>query len=230
MTLLKDQAIQLALLGEWEKAIDVNHQILQETPDDVETLNRIGFAYTALRRTKDAIQSYEKVLSLDDQNPIALKNMKRLIANKKNNDTTNHTPLFIALADTMFIEEYGKTKVVELINVAQSQVIAHLMTGEMVTLRIKRSKIFVLDTNDTFIGMLPDDIGKRLIKFMTGGNTYSACIKGISKKGVIIFIKEVKHANRFKNQLSFLTLEQPKNNAAKSQRFSRKEDDTDDEE
>lgn len=231
MTASKDQAIQLALQGNWEKAIELNQQLLNETPSDIETLNRMAFAFIALGKSKDAMKAYEKVLLLDNQNPIALKNMKRLSQNKKSNGETTHTPLFTALADTMFIEEHGKTKVVDLINVAQSQVIAHLMTGEMVYLRIKRSKMFVLDTNDTFIGMLPDDIGKRLINFMEGGNAYQACIKAINKKGVSIFIKESKKANKFKHQPSFLSLEPSKNMpSAKTQRSSRKSDDTEDDE
>ncbi len=228
MTASKDQAIQLALQGNWEKAIELNQQILSASPDDFETLNRIAFAYSALRKDKDAVKTYEKVLLLDAQNPIALKNLKRLHATQKTNGSKNHIPTFAALSDTMFIEENGKTKVVELINIAQQQIIAHLMTGEMIHLRIKRSKIFVLDTSDTFIGMLPDDIGKRLIKFMEGGNLYSACIKAINKKGITIFIKEDKRANKFKNQPSFLNPEQPK--AAKNSRPSQKSDDTDDEE
>lgn len=230
MIALKDQAIQLALKGEWEKAIEINEQILTDVPDDIETLNRVGFAYSALRKNKKAADTYEKVLQLDNQNPIALKNMKRLNANKKNPNETNHIPLFAALADTMFIEEHGKTKVVELINAAQIQVIAHLMTGEMVYLRIKRSKIFVLDSNETFVGMLPDDIGKRLIKFMEGGNTYQACIKAINKKTVTIFIKETKRVKKFKNQLSFLSLDTTKNISMKNQRLPKPFEESDEEE
>lgn len=230
MTSLKDQAIQFALQGDWEKAVDFNQQILEENTNDIETLNRMAFALTALHRNKDAIKMYEKVLLLDNQNPIAIKNMKRLNASKKQNGTSTHTPLYTALADTMFIEEHGKTKVVELINVAQSQVIAHLMTGEMVLLRIKRSKIFVLDTSETFIGMLPEDIGKRLINFMNGGNMYQACIKAINKKSLTIFIKETKRVNKFKNQLSFVNMEATKPHSSKIQRVSRKSEETDDEE
>jgi tetratricopeptide (TPR) repeat protein len=230
MTASKDQAIQLALHGEWEKAIELNQQILLDTPDDFETLNRIAFAYTALRRNEEAAKTYKKVLLLDNQNPIALKNLKRLEATQKTDAGKNHIPHFAALADTMFIEENGKTKVVELINVAQLQIIAHLMTGEMIHLRIKRSKVFVLDGDETFIGMLPDDIGKRLITFMEGGNTYQACIKAISKKGIVIFIKEVSRAKKFKNQPSFLNPEQQKTNSGKTSRASQKSDGTDDEE
>ena len=106
--------------------------------------------------------------------------------------------------DSMFIEESGKTKSVELVNVAQTSILTRLVTGELLELRIKRLKVFVLDTNNIYIGMLPDDIGKRLIKFIKGGNTYEACVKSANEHHVIIFIKELKRASRFKNYPSFL--------------------------
>lgn len=228
MTALKDQAIQQALQGNWEKAIEINQGLLTDTPDDIETLNRIAFAYSALRDNAQAMKTYEKVLALDNQNPIARKNMQRL-ASSKTNGSASHGPLVTALSDTMFIEEHGKTKVVELHNVAQSEIIGHLMSGEMVHLRIKRSKIFVLDNDETFIGMLPEDLGARLIKFMEGGNTYQACVKGVDKKSVMIFIKEVKRATKFKNQPSFLSLE-PQKISSKLAKAHRKEEVEEDEE
>jgi shikimate kinase len=50
MTASKDQAIQLALHGDWEKALVLNQELLLQNPDDFETLNRIAFVYTALRK------------------------------------------------------------------------------------------------------------------------------------------------------------------------------------
>lgn len=226
MTATKDQAIQLALKGNWEQAREINQKILQENPDDIETLNRLAFAYTALGKNKDAGLTYEKVLKLDNQNPIALRNLKRLSGNKKtNSDDNQHIPLVISISDTMFIEEHGKTKVIELVNLAPSEIYGTLMIGEMLNLRIKRSKIFVLDGNEKFIGMLPDDIGKRLLKFLSGGNIYHACVKSVSKKGVTIFIKEMKKVTRFKNQPSFLWALEAKNQHNKSYRDSKEDSD-----
>ncbi len=71
-------------------------------------------------------------------------------------------------------------------------------------MNIKRSKIFALDEQKQYIGMLPDNIGKRLIKFMNGGNAYEAYIKSSLNNHIALFIKEIKRANRFKNQPSFL--------------------------
>ena len=66
---LKSQAIQTALTGDWQTAIILNLQLLEENPEDIETLNRLAFAYTILGKVKEAKQTYQKVLHLDTQNP-----------------------------------------------------------------------------------------------------------------------------------------------------------------
>jgi len=41
---LSKEAISLALSGDWERAAEVNQAILDQTPDDVESMNRLGKA------------------------------------------------------------------------------------------------------------------------------------------------------------------------------------------
>lgn len=195
----KTQAIESALMGDWQSAIELNQELLKENPNDIETLNRLAFAYTALGKIKNAKDVYQTVLKLDGKNPIALKNLKRLSENK--NTPKNLT--VIGQINNMFLEESGKTKVVELVNVAQPKIIANLMTGELLVLSIKRLKIFLLDQKKRYVGMLPDDLGKRLIKFIKGGNSYQAFVKSIENHQITVFVKETNRSNRFKNQPSF---------------------------
>ncbi|OGH41513.1 MAG: hypothetical protein A3H79_00015 [Candidatus Levybacteria bacterium RIFCSPLOWO2_02_FULL_36_8b] len=205
MTIVKNQAIQTALVGDWKTAIILNKELLVENPNDIETLNRLAFAFSVVGKTKDAKSTYQKVLELDNQNPIALKNLKRLTQSNVKNISNNHQSPFLAgQIDTMFIEESGKTKIIELVNITTPKTITRLMTGELLNLRIKRFKIFVLDRENEYIGMLPDDIGRRLIKFLKGGNNYEAYIKCVENHRVTIFIKETKRSARFKNQPSFI--------------------------
>src|SRR5256885_4200475 len=130
MSSLKNQAIQTALLGDWSNAIALNQDILQEDPNDIDTLNRLAFAYLSMGNTKDAKAIYERVLALDMKNPIAIRNLKRL-----NDGETKRT----VTLNNLFIEEPGKTKVIELLNVADKKVITRLRSGEMISLRIKRN-------------------------------------------------------------------------------------------
>lgn len=205
MVPLKTQAVQTALQGDWQAAIILNQMLLEENPNDIDALNRLAFAKLSIGDVKEAKNIYQKVLDLDANNPIASKNLQRLAGNTSQSVNGIHIQV-----NNVFIEESGKTKVVELINTADRKVIAPLRNGELLSLSIKRMKIFMYDTQKQYIGMLPMDIGNRLIKFINGGNEYEAYIKTVHNQNVTILIKEVKRAMRFKNQPSFISIEKTK--------------------
>ncbi len=207
MTLLKTQAIQTALMGDWQSAVSINRTLLEDNPDDIDTLNRLAFAFASLGKIKEARNLYQKVLSLDMQNPIATRNLKRLSGTSAKGLQNGQGNLQM---NNIFIEEPGRTKVIELINVAEQKIISRLRCGETINLCVKRMKIFVLDGNKQYIGMLPDDISKRLIKFINGGNKYEAYVKIVDNHRVTIFIKETKRSLRYKNQPSFASFDKSK--------------------
>lgn len=195
-------AIQATLQGNWDHAITLNLELLKENPKDVESLNRLAFAYSALGKNKEAKETYERVLAIDDLNAIALRNLKRLEGLGKKS-----TPQVFHLDNSMFLEEVGKTKVITLVNPAPARILRRLQMGQPVVMHIKRSKLFVLDENKEFLGMLPDNISHRLIKFMNGGNKYEAYIRAAEEHSASVFIRETKRATRYKNQPSFVTFE-----------------------
>ncbi len=205
-TPLKTQAINYALTNDWKKAQTINEQLVEENPEDIDSLNRLGFAFIKLGRYNKAKETYRKVIFLDKTNPIALKNLKRLESvskgGKKDNGTNSHSTISLS---EIFIEEAGKTKTVELKNLADKKTLSLVEPGDPVSMLIKRSKIFVQTRDKKYIGALPDNISMRLITFMKGGNEYMACIKASDEKNVTIFIKETKKSARFKNQASFIS-------------------------
>lgn len=203
MSLLKTQAIQTALVGNWEEAIKLNKELLKEDPQDVEALNRMALAYTILGKSTSAKTTYKKVLEIDPLNSIAIKNLKRIKPEGKGKKDELVTNITIQV-NNIFLEETGKTKIVDLINLAQSEVLSKLKTGQSVDLSIKRLKIFVHGDSNSYIGVLPDDIGKRLIKFINGGSKYEAFVKSAKHNAVSIFIRELKRASKFKEIPSFL--------------------------
>lgn len=205
MTPLKSQAIQTALHGDWENAIHINLEILKENPSDIDTMNRLAFAYASKGDIKKAKELYTNVLDLDAQNPIATKNLRRLVGMSQKSPSSS--PIIM---NNIFIEEPGKTKVIELLNIADKKITTNLNCGELLALNIKRSKLFVLDGTSNYIGMLPDDISRRLIEFMGGGNTYDAYVKTANSGKVVVFIRETKKVARFKNQQSFTQSEKTK--------------------
>lgn len=199
---LKNQAIQTALEGNWPSAITINKNLVKENPEDVDALNRLSFAYTITGKLREAKSTYQKVLLIDPLNPIALRNLKKLKDKNFNAAGNGNSNTHL---NNNFLEEPGRTKVVELVNIAQPKFIEALRTGQSVELSIKRLKIFVLEQKQ-YIGVLPDDIARRLIKFIKGGCSYSAYIKSSNAHKVTIFIKEVKKTTRFKDQPSFTSI------------------------
>lgn len=216
MTPLKTQAVQTALMGDWDTAILLNQLLLKENPNDIDTLNRLAYAFASTGDTKKARDIYNKVLTLDVQNPVALRCLKKLtVIGKSHMDGQ-----IMQQMNNIFIEEPGKTKVIELVNIADPKIISQLRCGETLTLSLKRMKIFVLDLQKRYIGMLPDDISKRLMKFLNGGNTYAAYVKTTDDNKVIILARETRRAPKFKNQPSFTVSERIKLTIPKNAHFS----------
>lgn len=200
----KDLAIQATLKGNWEEAITLNLEILKDSPKDTEALNRLAFAYAVQGKLKEAKEMYGKVLKIDYLNPIAQKNLKRL----GESSPKKATPIASYHIDNnMFLEEVGKTKVITLLNTAPPKVLRTLRVGQPLQLTLKRLKIFALDESKEFIGMLPDNVSRRLTKFMKGGNKYEAYVKSVEDHIVMLFVKETKRSARYKNLPSFAMLE-----------------------
>lgn len=197
---ITNQAIQTALQGNWTEAITLNKSLIKENPADIDALNRIALAYTIVGKVKEAKSAYQKVINIDPLNSIALRNLKKL--KDKNIVITPVSGNY--QINNHFLEQPGKTKVIELINIAQPKVIETLRMGQSLTLSIKRLKIFAQEQNQ-YIGVLPDDIAKRLIKFIKAGAIYDAYVKSANPHKVSIFVKEIKRAKRFKDQPSFLS-------------------------
>ena len=205
MKLTKNQAIQTALTGDWNSAVSLNKSILQENPNDVEALNRMALAYMILGKSKSARNTYQKVLEIDPLNSIAIKNLRKL----QGDSSKNSGDIVTIQVNNIFLEETGRTKVVDLINLAQAEILLTLRTGQSVDLSTKRLKIFI-SQGKKYVGVLPDDIGKRLIKLIKGGNKYEAFVKSASHQNVAIFIRELKRATKFKEQPSFLQIVEKK--------------------
>lgn len=203
MISLKNQAIYTALKGDWEKAITLNKTLVKDNPNDIDALNRLAFAFSILGKAKDAKNIYKKVLEIDALNPLALRNLKKILDDKGPKNSIKKDSISINVSNA-FIEEPGKTKVVEVINIAQPEIISRLRTGQSLSFSVKRFRIFLLTKPKQYVGMLPDNIGKRLIEFIKAGNLYEAFVKSVSNYHLIVFIKETKRASRLKDQPSFI--------------------------
>ncbi len=74
------QAVEAALMGHWDEAVQTNVHILEVFPDDVRAYNRLGRAYTELDRHEEAVEAYEQALQRQPSNPISRKRVTELYA------------------------------------------------------------------------------------------------------------------------------------------------------
>src|SRR5690242_10888814 len=64
--------------NQWQEAVDVNRQLIDIAPDEVEPWNRLGKALSELGRYAEARDAYNDALQRDPNNMIAQKQLKRL--------------------------------------------------------------------------------------------------------------------------------------------------------
>lgn len=198
------KAIDAALDSNWEEALKINKKIIKLDPQNVDALNRQAKAYLELGKGNLAKKYYSEVLKFDSYNPIALKNLKIMKSFKANCKSQNRSNCHDRLSPTLFLQEPGKTKMVSLLNVAEPQKLSQTYPGMKVRMIVKNRKVTIVDPNDTYLGVLPDDISHHLCKLFKGGNKYELFVKSIRVNSLSVIIKETFRSKRFKNQPSFL--------------------------
>ncbi|MBI2007406.1 MAG: tetratricopeptide repeat protein [Candidatus Blackburnbacteria bacterium] len=219
MDSLAQKAIDEALRGNWAEAKALNQKILKENPRDEEALNRLARACLELGDLKKTIFCYKKVLRLDPYNTIAQKAIFRLSKSKRKIRSTGPDStgagrrklrsLPLPSAANLFIEEPGRTKTVPLIHLGADTVISELTTGEEVKLAPHAHRVSVQTKTRSYVGRIPDDLSRRLIKLTRAGNIYKSLVKSVSPDGVKIFIREVKREESLGNIPSFPSNEKP---------------------
>lgn len=198
---LAQKAIEQALKGQWNEAISTNLLILKDSPKDTETLNRLAHAYSEIGKLQLAREHAQKVLNLDPFNSIAQKCLEKWKSVKK--ATKNSSRSFVS--SESFLEESGKTRIVNLINIGSQKVLAMLHPGEEVKIHCHTHKVSINSHDNKYVGKLPDDLAARLRMLIRGGNKYQALIKSIDSKEVTVFIRETEKGRESPDMPSFPT-------------------------
>lgn len=183
LLVLQKKAIDLVKVGDWQKALEQNEEILQFYPDHVPTLNRVGFCYLQLNNKPKAKEIYQRVLQKERLNPIAKKYLQVLMQK----GDIKHKPVD-AFED--FVEEPGKTKIVSLDRLAGVQILSELSVASRCSLKPKGRYVTVLNQSQVYIGSLPEDISRHLSLLIKTGNEYTCVIRSVSKQECSVFIKE----------------------------------------
>ncbi len=204
------QAIDAALDARWDEAVKLNQEIIKFDPKNIDALNRQARAYFELGKLNLAQKFYNEVLEYDPYNPIAQKNLKIIKTFKKvgvltdNKNITNGTNHIGRISPSLFLQEPGKTKIVNLLKVAEPQKLSMVYPGMQVEVVPKNRGLCVTDHRIGYLGALPDDISFQILRFIKGGNKYQAFIKSVKVNGLSILVREVFRSKKFKNQPSFL--------------------------
>lgn len=194
-------AILSALSQNWDEAIRLNNEIIKKDKTNIEAYNRLGFAYLKRCDINEARLSYQKVLKLDPYNQIAQKNLERIGVLKSKTFAASAT---ITLSPLTFLEEPGKTKIAECVNIAPNSVLSAITCGQNVILKPKNHTVEVRTDDGTYLGALADDLSFRLIKLTAAGNTYQVIVKSVNKKRLLLFIRETSRGKKYLGQPSFV--------------------------
>lgn len=200
---LESQAVQAALSTNWEKAIDLNKQILKTDDRNIESFNRLGRAYSESGELDKARSSYRSVLRIDPYNSIALKNLERLKAAGTGTKLNGGG----ILNPDLFMEEPGKTRVIEATELTKPEVLAALHTADRVTLESSGDSVSFKDPGGRKLGVYQGDLAAKLSSLLKAGNLYEAYVKSVKPTELKIFVREIKRAAKFANVPSFPTVD-----------------------
>jgi tetratricopeptide (TPR) repeat protein len=187
---LTQQAIRQALDNQWEEAVASNRELLKIVQRNSETLNRLGKALSELGRYDEAKKAYNESLQINPENAIARKNLDRLALLSEQGVQIPIGSSNERVDPRLFIEEIGKTGVTLLVNLAVREVLARLNAGDQVYPFADGHILFIRTSRGEIIGQVEPVLANRLIKFIQGGNQYTAAITEISDSQVRVIIRE----------------------------------------
>jgi len=195
-----DEAIELALANRWVEDVQVNRGIMDRFGPDEDTLNRLGKAYTELGQLNDATEAYKSTLKMNPVNPIAVKNLSKLQALRGGQPV----PTSKAKVDVdAFIEETGKTSLTALHVHAEGDPCSKVAGGDPVKLIVAGDTMNVETARGIYLGHLEHALGRRLIKFLEGGNRYSGAVATCDGGAVKIIVRETYQDPKFFGRPSF---------------------------
>lgn len=197
------QAIALALEGRWREAAEANKGILENFPNDVDTLNRLGRANIELGEYVEARAAYTRAKELDPYNSIAEKNLRRLAHLDGDDEGNKGVDSSTKLQPNNFIEETGKAGVVRLQRLGPKDVLARMVAGDKVTLVSGDGNLSVKNEAGELLGIVEARHGQRLVRLMAGGNKYAASVTSSSEDSLAIIIREIYQHPSQAGQLSF---------------------------
>ncbi|MBN1176300.1 MAG: tetratricopeptide repeat protein [Dehalococcoidales bacterium] len=194
------EAIDLAMQARWQEAVEVNKEIIESYPEDVDACNRLGRAYMELGQYSLAREAYNRTIQMDPYNAIAARNLRRLsdLGESDEDDVETDT-----VDPHHFIEEIGKAGVVTLYELAPKENRARMVAGDKVVLKPEGSALVVENRRGVYMGKVDPKYAQRLVRLMLGGNQYTSSVVKSTMDMMTIIIRETYQHPSQVGKLSF---------------------------
>jgi hypothetical protein len=198
-----EQAVNLAMQSRWQEAAELNRQIIEAYPKDVEAHNRLGKALMELNRFEDARDAYALTTRLDPTNQIAVKNLQRI---ERLMEEAIPVEVPTGPVDpSLFIAETGRATTTSLVQLATSEVLAKMNPGDTVILKMDGTTVSALSTAGDSLGKVEPKLRQRLIRLINMGNQYSAVVTAVDDSSLRLIIRETYRDPSMGNRPSFPT-------------------------
>jgi len=187
---LSQEAISLALKGEWEQAVGVNQSILELFPSEVEAMNRLGKALMEVGEYSEAKCVLDQVVSVAPYNNIAKKNLARLSQLETVPSTAGRKVRKVSPLAQGFIADSGKSGTSVLQSPATGALVGSIAPSEPAQLVLANNLLNVYVRNNEYLGRVEPKLALRLGRLIEGGNEYEAAVIGVNDRGISIMIRE----------------------------------------
>jgi len=198
-----EQAVSLAMQSRWAEAADLNRQLIETYPKDVEAHNRLAKALMELSRMDEAREMYNHTLRLDPMNTIAQKNLGRL--EKLMEDSTTLDLTTGPVDPSLFIEETGRATTTSLVQPAPVEILAKMNPGDTMNLQVDGNNVIATNMAGDVLGRIEPKLRQRLIRLFNMGNNYAAFVTAVDEHGIRLIIRETYRDPSMGNRPSFPT-------------------------
>jgi tetratricopeptide (TPR) repeat protein len=198
-----EQAVSLAMQSRWAEAAELNRQLIETYPKDVEAHNRLAKSLMELARLDEAREMYNHTLRLDPMNTIAQKNLQRL--EKLMEDSTPLDLTTGPVDPSLFIEETGRATTTTLVQPASAEILAKMNPGDMINLDVEGNTVLATNAAGDLLGRIEPKLRQRLIRLINMGNKYSAFVTAVDEHSIRIIVRETYRDPAMGNRPSFPT-------------------------
>jgi hypothetical protein len=192
------EAVVLAMASKWKEAAALNREITETSPGELDAWNRLGKALLELGDANASKASFEKTLAIDPANSIARKNIERLRMGSYASSTRS-----IQVDYRMFNGDSGKSTQVMLMGVGTGKDRPYLAPGGAIDLRSNNGNLTVFSSGGGFVGVVPPQLGCRLVQMTEAGNRYEGAIASTTIDSVMVVLRESYQHPSQRSKISF---------------------------